>query len=227
MQILSPSKSCIPGIRSPLITKTWKDWFGILSMSVWLAAPRLTLGRFLQWLYSGIRCEVATWPFGENITSPLITCSGCATESGAILLMLFLPHSMMRNPCILLLSLKITSKDFNWTLKKNIFLPFLRLRQSSKCLVLSVYLSSPCASLNLWILFLISTKFRIHCNFRALFIVVATELWSLILCLWGKSWVNPISELELLECWEGRFNKRYNAPTWKIEAIGRTKCRQI
>ena len=118
-------------------------------------------------------------------------------------------------------------KGFQLNIKKNIFLPFLRLRQSSKCLVLSVYLSPPCASLNLWILFLISTKFRIHCNFRALFIVVTKELWSLILCLCGKSWVNSISELELLECWEGHFNKSYNAPTWKIEAIGRTKCRLI
>ena len=196
-------------------------------MSVWLAAPRLTLVRFLQWLYSGIRCEVATWPFGENITSPLITCSGCTTESGTILSMLFLPRSMMRNPCILLLSLKITSKDFNWTLKKISSSHFL---DSGKVLNVwfSLYnLSSPCASLNLWILFLISTKFWIHCNFRALFIVVAKELWSLILCSSGKSWVNPISDLELLECWEGHFNKSYNAPTWKIEAIGRTKCKLI
>lgn len=48
----------------------------------------------------------------------------------------------------------------------------------------------------------------------------AKELWSLIFCLCGMSSVIPRLVLELLACWKGHFNKRYNAAAWKIGAYG-------
>ena len=35
--------------------------------------------------------------------------------------------------------------------------------------------------------------------------LAATDLWSMVLSLFGVSWVMPKSVVELLACWQGRF----------------------
>jgi hypothetical protein len=50
--------------------------------------------------------------------------------------------------------------------------------------------------------------FFLHC-------AVALELWSLVFCLFGVSWVMPNFMMGLLSYWKGQFDKRSCGDTWK------------
>ena len=39
---------------------------------------------------------------------------------------------------------------------------------------------------------------------------IASDLWYMILVLFGVSWVMPKSIVELLACWEGHFGRHQN-----------------
>ena len=46
--------------------------------------------------------------------------------------------------------------------------------------------------------------------------MVAMALWSMILSLFGVSWVMPKSVVWLLACWQGRFGRHRNGHIWII-----------
>ena len=50
--------------------------------------------------------------------------------------------------------------------------------------------------------------FFLHCPF-------AREVWSMILGLFGVSWVMLRSALDLLECWQVSFGRHRNFPSWR------------
>jgi hypothetical protein len=41
----------------------------------------------------------------------------------------------------------------------------------------------------------------VHCEY-------ASELWSLLFCLFGVQWVMPSTILDVLASWKGRFSRR-------------------
>ena len=45
---------------------------------------------------------------------------------------------------------------------------------------------------------------------------VAMDLWSMVLCLFGVSWVMPQSVVGLLACWQGWFGHYRNEHIWII-----------
>ena len=45
---------------------------------------------------------------------------------------------------------------------------------------------------------------------------VAMDLWSMVLGLFGVSWVMPKSVVELLACWQGWFGRHWNGHIWII-----------
>ena len=45
---------------------------------------------------------------------------------------------------------------------------------------------------------------------------VAMDLWSMVLCLFGVSWVMPQSVVGLLACWQGWFGRYRNEHIWII-----------
>ena len=49
----------------------------------------------------------------------------------------------------------------------------------------------------------------LHCS-------IAMDLWSMVLGLFGISWVMPQSVLGLLVCWQGRFGLHRNGYIWSI-----------
>ena len=46
--------------------------------------------------------------------------------------------------------------------------------------------------------------------------LVAMDLWSMVLGLFGVSWVMPKSVVGLLACWQGRFGRHRNDHIWII-----------
>ena len=46
--------------------------------------------------------------------------------------------------------------------------------------------------------------------------LVAMDLWSMVLGLFGVSWVMPKSVVGLLACWQGRFGHHRNDHIWII-----------
>ena len=46
--------------------------------------------------------------------------------------------------------------------------------------------------------------------------LVAMDLWSMVLGLFGVSWVIPKSVVGLLACWQGRFGCHWNDHIWII-----------
>ena len=49
----------------------------------------------------------------------------------------------------------------------------------------------------------------LHCPF-------AVDLWSMVLGLFGVSWVMPRTVLGLLGCWQGSFSRHRNGYIWSI-----------
>ena len=45
---------------------------------------------------------------------------------------------------------------------------------------------------------------------------IASDLWSMILVLFGLSWVMPKSVVELLACWQGHFGCHRNGHIWMV-----------
>ena len=45
---------------------------------------------------------------------------------------------------------------------------------------------------------------------------VAMDLWSMVLALFGVSWVMPHTVLGLLGCWQGSFSRHRNGYIWSI-----------
>ena len=45
---------------------------------------------------------------------------------------------------------------------------------------------------------------------------IALDLWSMILVLFGLSWVMPKSVVELLACWQGCFGCHRNGHIWMV-----------
>ena len=43
---------------------------------------------------------------------------------------------------------------------------------------------------------------------------VVLELWDMVLGLFGVCWVMPMSIVELLACWQGRFGRHHNGDIW-------------
>ena len=46
--------------------------------------------------------------------------------------------------------------------------------------------------------------------------LVAMDLWSMVLSLFGISWVMPKSVVRLLACWKGRLGHHRNGYIWLI-----------
>ena len=53
---------------------------------------------------------------------------------------------------------------------------------------------------------------------------VAMDLWSMVLGLFGLSWVMPHSVLGLLGCWQGSFGRHRNGFIWSIVPHGLMWC---
>ena len=53
---------------------------------------------------------------------------------------------------------------------------------------------------------------------------VAIDLWSMVLGLFGLSWVMPHSVLGLLGCWQGSFGRHRNGFIWSIVPHGLMWC---
>ena len=49
----------------------------------------------------------------------------------------------------------------------------------------------------------------LHCPF-------AWDLWSMVLGLFGVSWVMPRTVLGLIGCWQGSFGRHRNGHIWSI-----------
>ena len=45
---------------------------------------------------------------------------------------------------------------------------------------------------------------------------IASDLWSMVLGLFGVYWVMPKSVVELLACWQGRFGRHWNGHVWMV-----------
>ena len=45
---------------------------------------------------------------------------------------------------------------------------------------------------------------------------VALELWDMVFGLFGVCWVMPMSVVELLACWQGRFDRHHNGDIWMV-----------
>ena len=54
--------------------------------------------------------------------------------------------------------------------------------------------------------------------------LVAMDLWSMVLGLFGISWVMPHTVLELLWCWQGSFGHHRNGYIWSIVPHGLMWC---
>ena len=46
--------------------------------------------------------------------------------------------------------------------------------------------------------------------------LVAIELWDMVFGLFGVCWVMPMSVVELLACWQGRFGRHRNGYIWIV-----------
>ena len=53
---------------------------------------------------------------------------------------------------------------------------------------------------------------------------IAMDLWSMVLGLFGLSWVMPHSVLGLLGCWQGSFGRHRNGYIWSIVPHGLMWC---
>ena len=53
---------------------------------------------------------------------------------------------------------------------------------------------------------------------------VAMDLWSMVLGLFGLSWVMPHSVLGLLGRWQGSFGRHWNGYIWSIVPLGLMWC---
>ena len=53
---------------------------------------------------------------------------------------------------------------------------------------------------------------------------VAMDLWSMVLALFGVSWVMPHTVLGLLGCWQGSFGCHRNGYIWSIVPHGLMWC---
>ena len=53
---------------------------------------------------------------------------------------------------------------------------------------------------------------------------IAMDLWSMVLGLFGLSWVMPHSVLGLLGCWQGSFGRHRNGYFWSIVPHGLMWC---
>ena len=46
-------------------------------------------------------------------------------------------------------------------------------------------------------------RLLLHC-------LIASELWSLVFCLFGLHWVMPLKVVQLFESWQGKFGRHRN-----------------
>ena len=53
---------------------------------------------------------------------------------------------------------------------------------------------------------------------------IAMDLWSMVLGLFGLSWVMPHSVLGLLGCWQGSFGRHRNGFIWSVVPHGLMWC---
>ena len=49
----------------------------------------------------------------------------------------------------------------------------------------------------------------LHCS-------IASELWSLVFCLFGIQWVMPHTVLELFEVWQWKFAQHHHIDVWRL-----------
>ena len=90
---------------------------------------------------------------------------------------------------------------FVWTIALGKWLTIDNLRKRKIC-ILDWYYMCKCNSETIDHLFL-------HC-------LVAMELWDMVFGLLGVCWVMPMSVVELLACWQGRFGRHRNGYIWIV-----------
>ena len=59
-------------------------------------------------------------------------------------------------------------------------------------------------------------KFEFGFNHLLLHCLIARELWSMVVTLFGIFWVMPKDVLDLLASWSGKFRKHKNGVLWNV-----------